>query len=109
MLIENQKKNPKWISGVVVEKLGPLLYKVKVGNEIWRWHIDQLLATSEHSAGSTDDSFEVWPNFPDTRSHDTSTTVLSEHCRTNAEPRYPQRDRHPPVRYDPSGFKEEGV
>ena len=104
VLIENQKKNPKWISGVVVEKLGPLSYKVKVGNEIWRRHIDQLLATSKHSAGSTDDSFEVWPNFPDTRSDDTSTTVSSEHCRTNAEPRYPQRDRHPPVRYDPSGL-----
>ena len=56
------------------------------------------------SAGSTDDSFEVWPNFPDTRSDDTSTTVSSEHFRTNAEPRYPQRDRHPPVRYDPSGL-----
>ena len=25
-------------------------------------------------------------------------------CQTNAEPRYPQRDCHPPMRYDPSGF-----
>ena len=34
VLIENPKRNPKWICGMVVEKLGPLSYKVKVGNEI---------------------------------------------------------------------------
>ena len=44
---------------MVVEKLGSLSYKVKVGNEIWRRHIDQLLATREHSA---DDGFEVGSN-----------------------------------------------
>ena len=89
-----------------VEKLGPLSYKVKVGNEIWGRHIDQLLATREHSAKSTDDSFEVCPNCPDARSEDTTTTASSEHCRTNVEPCYPQRDCHPLTLVD---IKEEGV
>ena len=35
VLIENPEGNPKWICGIVVEKLGPLSYKVKVGNEVW--------------------------------------------------------------------------
>ena len=74
-----------------MEKLGPLSYKVKVGNEVWLQHIDQLLATSELSFATNNDSFEVWPNCSGPGvSDDTPTRFSSEQCQTNTEPHYPQ-------------------
>ena len=32
----------KWINGTIVHQLGPLTYKVKVGDLIWKRHIDQI-------------------------------------------------------------------
>ena len=35
----------KWIKGTIVSRDGPLMYKVDIGNTVWRRHIDQLRAT----------------------------------------------------------------
>lgn len=36
----------KWVSGIVVSKDGPLMYKINIGgNAIWRRHIDQIRKT----------------------------------------------------------------
>ena len=36
----------KWVIGEVVKKIGPVTYHVKVGNKIWKRHIDQMLEIS---------------------------------------------------------------
>ena len=34
----------KWVDGIIVHQLGPVTYKVKVGDLIWKRHIDQITA-----------------------------------------------------------------
>ena len=46
VLVENNKPDPKWVLGTVLEKLGDTSYKVQVGDLIWKRHVDQLLQTS---------------------------------------------------------------
>lgn len=45
MLVENPKKEPKWLSGIVVEKQSPKSYLVKVGTKIVCCHVNQMLIT----------------------------------------------------------------
>ena len=34
----------KWVTGITVSRDGPLMYKIDLGNVVWRRHIDQLRA-----------------------------------------------------------------
>ena len=41
--VRNWREGPKWVKGVIVDRLGPLSYLVRIGKEaLWRRHIDQL-------------------------------------------------------------------
>ena len=41
--VQDYRKNPKWVKGVVVEKLGPVTYNVQLEHElIWKRHLDQI-------------------------------------------------------------------
>ena len=102
VLVENPKGDPKWIPGIITERLGAVSYKVKVDGKIWSRHVDQLLASSNHGTKSVDDSFDVSPNSDVIElSADSAANASNDDCATTT-PRYPQRDRHPPVRYDPN-------
>jgi exonuclease III len=35
----------KWLDGTILQKTGPLSYRVQVGSKVWRRHIDQQLIT----------------------------------------------------------------
>ena len=37
----------KWLPGVVIERTGPVSYKVEVLGIVWRQHVDQLLLREE--------------------------------------------------------------
>ena len=43
-------RNGPWITGVVVEKYGPLTYKVQVGEHLWKRHIDQICRLDQSKA-----------------------------------------------------------
>jgi len=44
VLVENlQGTMPKWITGKIVGRMGPLSYKVEIDGVVHRFHIDQLL------------------------------------------------------------------
>lgn len=43
VLIWNLRDGPKWLHGIVVEKLGPVSYQVEVQGQLWSRHVDQLL------------------------------------------------------------------
>ena len=43
MLAENFRSGPKWLPEKILECLGPLMYRVKVGQFVWKQHVDQLL------------------------------------------------------------------
>ena len=67
VLVENNKPEPKWVVGTVVEKLGDISYRVQIGNQVWKRHIDQLLQTTITQANTdtnndiTDD-LNTWPS-----------------------------------------------
>ena len=67
VLVENNKPEPKWILGTVVEKLGDISYRVQIGDQVWKRHVDQFLQTSisqmeaNHSATVDDDL--NWPSM----------------------------------------------
>ena len=43
VMTRNLRPGPKYVTGVVVQKLGPLSYLVEVGEGlIWRRHVDHL-------------------------------------------------------------------
>ena len=38
---------PKWIPGTIIERMGSVMYRVQVGEQIWRRYADQLRAREE--------------------------------------------------------------
>ena len=40
--VANLRGEPKWLRGVIIEQTGPISYRVSVGDDIWRRHLDQL-------------------------------------------------------------------
>ena len=51
------------------KKLGPLSYEVKVNNNIWERHVDQMITSNKHTCESEDNAFDTLP-YPE--SSDTS-------------------------------------
>ncbi|CAB4018994.1 Transposon Tf2-9 poly, partial [Paramuricea clavata] len=48
VMARDYRGNLKWRSGKVIERIGPLMYKIEVtSGVIWRRHIDQLLPTED--------------------------------------------------------------
>ena len=43
VLVRNLREGPKWLPGTIVEKTGPVSYRVEVSDQIWCRHADQLL------------------------------------------------------------------
>ena len=99
VLVENNKPEPKWVVGTVVEKLGDISYRVQVGNQVWKRHVDQLLQTTITQANTdtnndiTDD-LNAWPS--------TLNDSLASQQPEQESRRYPTRLRRPPDRYSPS-------
>ena len=108
VLVENPGKDPKLLTGIILERLGTTNYKVKVGEYIWKRHIDQMLRSEVEIQERQDnldiEAFEAMsPTFTD--SPQTRAPVINDRSigsRHPPEPRYPQRTRHPPIRLDPS-------
>ena len=86
VLVENVRGTPKWILGTIVEKTGPISYRVQVGDQLWRRHIDQLLEATdsfcsdsqEHTEESDEYGF-VLPN------EEQRTQNLEPQSRTTSE------------------------
>ena len=42
VLVQNFRGEPKWLDGTVTEQTGPVSYKVLVGEQLWKRHVDQM-------------------------------------------------------------------
>ena len=42
VLVQNFREEPKWLNGTVMEQPGPVSYKVLVGEQLWKRHVDQM-------------------------------------------------------------------
>ncbi|KAL7839170.1 hypothetical protein SRHO_G00258280 [Serrasalmus rhombeus] len=65
LLRDYRKGEDKWMPAVVIEKTGPVSYKVNVGTQgVWKHHVDQLLTRPESDPPETVgtcDSFSTAP------------------------------------------------
>lgn len=94
--MRNFRSDPTWIPGVIIDKLAPLTYLVKVqGGLTWRRHIDHIKslgnnATVESCNNDTDqESNDYYPPTPEPNSNNANASTQ----------RYPSRNRQPPTRY----------
>ena len=39
--VRNYRRGPKWVRGIVIERTGPVLYRVKVDDQTWKRHVEQ--------------------------------------------------------------------
>ena len=42
VLVQNFQGKPRWLDGTVAEQTGPILFKVLVGDQLWKCHVDQM-------------------------------------------------------------------
>ena len=125
VLVRNLRDGPKWLQGVIVEKSGPVSYRVDVQGQIWSRHIDQLLdckgVPTRERVTISDPCVEVTYEPPPTDTSDLSPqsipqitlpiTGSSPHApdpsnpthsppNDSISPRYPSRVRKPPERLE---------
>ncbi len=123
VMARNWRPGPKWVPGVIVERLGPLSYRIRTASGVlWRRHVDHMRIISQPTTISdtvttTDQPEEDFP--PSTtrvtveQGGKTPTTLklpqeeptrppsppTQSHATTEDTGRYPSRDRKAPVRY----------
>ncbi|KAL9984702.1 hypothetical protein ACROYT_G007028 [Oculina patagonica] len=123
VLVQNFRGEPKWLGGVITEQTGPVSYKVLVGDQLWKRHIDQMHQKHEDSLNGTtevsvtpsndaitQDVVDIQPVAPpqiETAKNATPepSEIISSESRSNAathataiaqsqpQPRYPTRQR----------------
>ena len=54
VLVRNLREGPKWLRGVIVRQLGSVTYEVRVGGQVWKRHIDQLLEYKDQPMPESD-------------------------------------------------------
>ena len=111
VMARNWRDGPDWVPGVLIEKLGPLTYKVQTqAGQIWKRHVDHLkgLGRTDCPPVSTDSDDSV--NFPapsattesqnDAESITDTITDTDDTTRTHSDTakRYPRRDCKSPER-----------
>lgn len=133
VLALNLRDGPKWLLGTIIEKTGPVSYKVAVNGQIWRRHIDQLLSyhgpvreevgpelgpelesSSLFHGATMEPRAEVETPTPSSTptteppprdlemGDNRNTTVDASEQTTTGLRSYPQRERNPPIRFEPT-------
>ena len=114
VMARNYRTGPSWVPATVTQALGSLTFLVCVqSGDIWKRHLHQLKAVGTYNSPST--SYDDFNQSQDTNdiepeTHTTEPRGLSdqEHTETETDeepattisPRYPQRNRNPPDRFE---------
>ena len=115
--MQNFLSEPKWLDGTVTEQTGPVSYKVLVGEQLWKRHVDQMHqkhlsnkdSKPEISVAHSNDTTDIQPMKPPQKTLKPNETKSSEsdndedtHAAATAQPqpqtRYPTRQRKAPQR-----------
>ena len=111
VLARKLREGPKWVTGTITERTGPIPYRVQVNDQIWRRHTDQLLSSESTIPETVPEVPETLPSVelevsapekvptPDSRPTDVSTESHESPPTSPTSPkRYPKRNRKPPDR-----------
>ncbi len=115
----NYRGKPAWVQAKVKQVLGPLAYKVVVGdNMVWKRHVDQLRSSAVPEDKPIQENPRFQPFFTAAERESTALTTPQpnevesyheepQHVEVDQRapeaplpPRYPQRQRHPVQRYE---------
>ena len=123
VLVQNFRGEPKSLDGIVTEQTGPVSYKLLVGEQLWKRHVDQM--HQEHlsnkdskpgiSATHSNDTTDIPPVTPpqaetaekatlkpnETKSSENNNdenTHAAATAQPQPQPRYPTQQRKAPQR-----------
>ena len=97
----------KWISGVVLQSVGPLSYMIQLDDgTLWKWHVNHIRQrvvkppTSSSTSDSTETDTSPFITYPlQSRNVKRSNTEQSPPSSVTIPRRNPPRDRRPPKRF----------
>ena len=93
--VRNYRGAPRWLPGEITIRLGPLNYKVRVGKQVWKRHLDQL-RLRETKVTFRNTNFNDFTDFQSDSSQNNSLPFNNSDPPTR---RYPLRsNRQPPDR-----------
>ena len=128
VLVQNFRGEPKWLDGTVTEQTGPVSYKVLVGGQLWKRHIDQMhqkhgsqivhpnrgenvsvtpipdividkaVVEIPPVATPRSETVETSPKEPISKLGNAATAQATAIAQSQAGPRYPTRQRKAPQR-----------
>ena len=78
VLVENFNGEPKWLVAQVVERTGPLSYKVLIEGNIWCCHIDQITKLDPSVVLASNNSLAVAVKAVPVRHRDEPRTSISD-------------------------------
>ena len=120
VLVQNFRGEPRWLDGTVTEQTGPVSYKVLVGDQLWKRHIDQMhqkrgsqiVHPNRGEIPNTaidrevvdippivtrqSETAETSPKEPFSELDKAATAQATATAQPQAEPRYPTRQRKAP-------------
>ena len=113
-MARNLRPGARWITGVIVKKLGPMTYLIQVETgQLWKRHVDHLRTRGDkplsegNSQTPTQTQNSEW-DFASSVESDTTTSGTEQECTTSdtpitdpsvSEPCYPHQQRQAPDRY----------
>ena len=107
VMVREFRNSNKWIPGTVLKKLGPVTYRVDVGEgRIWKRHIDHLgMEPQPTTVDATNDTVLIQDNhhYSETTEQSPPQSVIDSSAPQRV--RYPQRVYHPPDRLIKRRFK----
>ena len=94
VLVENLRSTtPKWITGKIITKTGPLSYKVEIDGVVHRRHVDQMLPSKAVMISDKSNEEDVFLPTPVDHNPTTPKPAPEQITRRN-----PPRNRRPPDR-----------
>ena len=113
VMARNFRHGMPWTPAVVVRRLGPVSYLVRLSTgQLWRRHVDHLRSCDILPTGSdvplgVESDWSVVSDSPLVTTRAEGSTSTSSSSRSSPAPgsrRYPQREHHAPDRYTPERY-----
>ena len=96
VMVKNFRSDPTWVSGVIIQKLAPLIYLVEVqGGMKWKRHVDHIksLGSKEINEPANNENTDTESSDYHPPTPEQTTPELNSNPRTSP---YPPRNRKPP-------------
>ena len=101
----NYRRGPNWVRGTVIKRTGPVLFRVKVNDQTWRRHVEQLQdsyltpaieeTASDRVVPGRGGEGHVMPAVSEAKQKDTLTQVITSDGEVHSGPKSQQPSPEP--------------